>query len=483
MVVIAGCGYVGGRLADLLHERGVPVTGLTHSADSAARLSAEKAWPVMACDISDAAAVKDLALQLGAERVDALVHCASSSRGGAEVYRQVYVEGMRHLLGAFPRAFPVFTSSSSVYAQTDGSTVTEESPAEPERETGQLLRQAEELALARGGAVARLAGIYGPGRSFVLKNLLLGKAAVEDPVANGPGRILNQIHRDDAAAALAHLVEGRRPGVFNVVDDLPMPQSDCLSRLAANFHLPAPPWRLPDAGRKRGWTNKAVSNAHLRSTGWKPRFSDYFEALAADADLIPSLLQQVQEEAPDALLRTTRNVVLIGLMGSGKTTVGRHIAQMLNFQFVDTDALIVEAAGMSIPRIFESEGEAGFRLRESAVLRGLIGRTDCVIATGGGIVTQPRNHAVLRHIGYIVWLEASPALLHRRTSSSTDRPLLHGEEDPRAKLERLLRERSPLYTALAHLRVPTDELNPLETAYGIAESARVFFSRVQTGPA
>jgi shikimate kinase len=86
---------------------------------------------------------------------------------------------------------------------------------------------------------------------------------------------------------------------------------------------------------------------------------------------------------------------------------------------------------------------------------------------------------LLRHLGYIVWLDADPALLARRTSHNNDRPLLAGEEDPKAKLTRLLDERKPLYKSLADLRIQTSDLTPQETAYGIMESARVFFSKMK----
>ena len=153
-VLIAGCGYVGQRLAEMLRAAGHDVTGLTHSQASAEAVGG------VACDISDAAQVAAL------PRVDAVIHCAASGRGGgAERYRQVYVEGMRNLVAAQAGARFIFTSSTSVYPQTDGSVVTEESHAEPPRESGRLLREAEELALAADGAVARLGGLYGPGRS------------------------------------------------------------------------------------------------------------------------------------------------------------------------------------------------------------------------------------------------------------------------------------------------------------------------------
>jgi shikimate kinase len=162
-------------------------------------------------------------------------------------------------------------------------------------------------------------------------------------------------------------------------------------------------------------------------------------------------------------------------MGSGKTTVGKIIARKLGWDFIDTDSLIInQADGRSIPDIFAQEGETSFRQRESAALRSLIGRRNAVIATGGGIVTIPRNLALLRHLGFIVWLEAPVSLLARRTAHNNDRPLLQ-DTDPHAKLEALLTARSPLYRALSDLRIQTQDLLPEESAYGATESARIFF--------
>jgi nucleoside-diphosphate-sugar epimerase len=222
---------------------------------------------------------------------DTIIHCASSNRGGAEAYRKVYLEGCDHLRQCFPAARILFTSSSSVYPQTDGSTVSEESDASPDRETSRLLREAEDLVLSLGGCVARLAGIYGPGRSFVLKNFLEGTASIEGN--DGNGRSLNQIHRDDAATALVQLVATRQQGIFNVVDDLPMTQRECFTALARRFRKPLPPVAEPDLNRKRAWTNKRLSNLKLRATGWAPRYSSYFDALDCDSDLVPSILAQV----------------------------------------------------------------------------------------------------------------------------------------------------------------------------------------------
>lgn len=465
-VLLAGCGYVGERLADRLHARGHVVIGLTHSPGSAARLGESKPWQVLACDISSADAVASLP-----EGLDVVVHCASSNRGGADVYRQVYEQGMGLLAARYPQSQLVFTSSSSVYPQVSGEVVTEESSAEPDRETGRILRTAENLVLARGGIVARLAGIYGPGRSFVLKNLLEGKATIEGN--DGEGRALNQIHCEDAASALQQLIEGGHAGIFNVVDDGPQTQLDCFRAICPLFNVPLPPATPPNPERKRGWTHKFVSNAKLRSTGWKPQFPAYLSALRDDPMLVSSIFDQVKAETGG--LPRSPNIVIIGLMGCGKSTVGRIVSSMIGFKFVDTDQLICDAAHCSIPRIFEREGEAGFRVRESNALRSLLGVRGHVIATGGGIITQPQNLPLLKHLGYVVWLDASVNTLYRRTSGNHDRPLLN-EEDPKAKLERLLAARKDLYKGLCDLRIRTDDLTPQETSYGVAESARVWFT-------
>lgn len=472
-VLIIGCGFVGERTADLLHAGRHEVIGVTHSPVSAERLSAGKPWRALACDVSSASEVAALRTQTGP--VEAFIHCASSSKGGAEMYQAVYVDGMTHLISAYPEAWALYTSSTSVYTQTDGSQVDEASAAEPGKDTGRLLRVAEEIALGKGGAVARLAGIYGPGRSFVLKNLLEGKSGIEVNEGAPDGRLLNQIHAEDAASALVHLVTQRLPGIFNVVDDAQMTQRACLDKLATLFSLPIPETKAPDPGRKRGWTHKHVSNAKLRSTGWRPVYPSYFDALRDDPQLASSILAVV-DGGGEAPLPRAENIVLIGLMGSGKSTVGRLVARLLGFQFADTDHMIIDRAGCSIPEIFAKEGEVGFRRRESAALRELMGARHTVIATGGGIITQPVNRPLLRHLGFITWLEASTELLVRRTATNNDRPLLRGEEPPRVKLERLIQERAPLYKALADLRILTDDLTQEESAYGVAESARIFFA-------
>jgi nucleoside-diphosphate-sugar epimerase len=273
--LIAGLGYIGRALADRLHAAGMSVAGLTASQPSAAELARMAPYPVRACDIADAAAVERLARDLPA--VASVVHCASSGRGGPGAYRAVYLAGTRNLLASFPGTKLLFTSSTSVYAQCDGSWVTEDSPAQPERETGRILRETEDLVLASGGVVARLAGIYGPGRSVILKKFLAGEAVIE----GGGERHLNQAHRDDIVRALSLLLETPQAAgrIYNVCDDEPLTQRDCYAFLAEHFRRPLPPAGPRDLDRKRGWTDKRVSNARLRALGWSPLHPSFKKGL------------------------------------------------------------------------------------------------------------------------------------------------------------------------------------------------------------
>lgn len=142
------------------------------------------------------------------------------------------------------------------------------------------------------------------------------------------------------------------------------------------------------------------------------------------------------------------------MMGAGKSTVGKALAKHLSWEFVDTDHLIEQQTGVSIPTIFEIEGEAGFRRRESHVLTGLEGREGLVVATGGGIVLAEENRLTLKRVGSVVYLSASAAELYQRTRLDKNRPLLQGP-NPRKKIEELLALRLPLYKSVADVVVET----------------------------
>ena len=162
-----------------------------------------------------------------------------------------------------------------------------------------------------------------------------------------------------------------------------------------------------------------------------------------------------------------RSLYLVGMMGSGKTSTGRPLAERLGYGFVDADAVIEQAAGCSIPEIFERDGEAGFRKLESQVLSAISQRHSLVVATGGGVVTQPENWGLL-HSGIVIWLDVVPdQLLQRLQADSTVRPLLQ-TADPEAALNTLLNERRPLY-AEADLTVVINDEAPETVADGILQ--------------
>jgi nucleoside-diphosphate-sugar epimerase len=278
-VLIAGCGYLGQATADLFWNAGWQVEGWTVSAVSAQKLSA-KPYVIHVCDISDRKKVGERP-----ESFDAVIHCASTRGGDVDLYRQVYLEGVRNLLQHFARSTIIFVGSTSVYPQTGGEWVTEHSATEPKHERGKILRAAEDLVLNRGGIVARLAGIYGPERSYLLQRFLSGEAIIDSQ----NDRFVNQVHRDDAAAALFLLVD-QAPRIagqaFNVVDDQPILQSECYRWLAAKLNRPVPPIGQSASEQKRGRSNKRVSNAKLRGLGWTPRYPNFAEAM--EKTILPS---------------------------------------------------------------------------------------------------------------------------------------------------------------------------------------------------
>ncbi|MBV9619343.1 MAG: NAD-dependent epimerase/dehydratase family protein [Verrucomicrobia bacterium] len=268
--LIAGCGYLGQALADLLAANDWGVEGWTTSTESAQQLL-DRGIRAQSVDISDE---KDVAAHKA--DFDVVVHCASTRGGDVDLYRQVYFEGAQNLRNHVGGAKFLFTSSTSVYAQINGEIVTEQSPAQPKHETGRILRQAEDLVLAKNGVVVRLGGIYGPGRSALLKRFLSGDSVV-DPAQD---RFVNQIHRDDAAMGMCLLLKSATAGgeIYNVVDDQPILQSECYHWLASKVNRLAAVERMTST-RKRGESNKRVSNAKLRSIGWIPQYRTFADGM------------------------------------------------------------------------------------------------------------------------------------------------------------------------------------------------------------
>jgi shikimate kinase len=162
------------------------------------------------------------------------------------------------------------------------------------------------------------------------------------------------------------------------------------------------------------------------------------------------------------------NIVLIGFMGSGKSEVGRRLAVRLGFRYLDTDALVEETAGASVTHIFSQHGEAEFRVLERQALAEALAGDEAVVAAGGGAVLDRKNVDLMRHRGVVFYLELTSGTAATRTQGNEDRPLLQ-VEDRELEIERLLRERRPLYEAAAHETVKVDELQIDEVVEEIAK--------------
>ena len=284
-VLIVGCGYVGLPLGKELVRRGYDVFGLRRSALAAAEMQAAGIRPLLA-DVTQPESLAKLPRDF-----DWVVNCTASGGGGAADYQKIYLEGNRNLiawLAGSPLKKFLYTSSTSVYAQNDGSVVTENSPAEPDVATAQVLVETEKLLLTAVAAskfptvILRVAGIYGPARGHAFKQFLRGAARIEGDGA----RWLNMIHRDDVIGAIIAALERGRPGeIYNAMDNEPVSQLNFFKWLAAELQQPLPPRAVVDAEatRKRGVTNKRVSNAKLQAElKYQFQFPDFRAGYAAE---------------------------------------------------------------------------------------------------------------------------------------------------------------------------------------------------------
>ena len=283
-VLIVGCGYVGLPLGIELVRQGHAVSGLRRSVAAETELKRVGIEPLHA-DITRPETLAALP-----HIFDWVVNCTASGGGDAENYRKIYLEGNRNLLAWLAPSPPqkfVYTSSTSVYAQNDGSLVTEASPAEPEAPTSKILVETEQFLLAEARdnfptLILRVAGIYGPARGHAFKQYLRGEARIED---NG-ARWLNMIHRDDVIGALIAALERGTPGeIYNAVDNEPVSQLQFFEWLAAELQKPLPPHVTADTEtwRKRGVTNKRVSNAKLLAElQYRFKFPDFRTGYAAE---------------------------------------------------------------------------------------------------------------------------------------------------------------------------------------------------------
>jgi nucleoside-diphosphate-sugar epimerase len=268
-VLVAGCGYVGAALAARLAREGAVVWG-------ARRFPADLPSGVLpwSLDLSD----PGLPVPPG---VTHLVFCAAPDEGSEEAYRRVYLHGLRNVLGALrgsgaPLARVIFVSSTSVFAEQSGGDVDEDSPV-VDSGKGAILLEAERLALALpGGLVARLAGIYGPGRERLIRMVRDGTARCSLPSPIG-----NRIHRDDAVGMLLHLL--RLPHSHRCylgVDDDPAPLSEVYTWIARQLGVPPPPVSTEPDPRGRGAFKRCL-NARLRASGYSFLFPTYREGYGA----------------------------------------------------------------------------------------------------------------------------------------------------------------------------------------------------------
>jgi nucleoside-diphosphate-sugar epimerase len=269
--LIIGCGYLGLALARALREGGDAVEGWVRSESSAAEVRTDGVEKVVVGSVADDAGWEGLA------PFDAVVHCAASGGGGVAAYREVYLEGVWQMNRYQPQARRLFVSSTSVYGQTNGAWVDEKALVAPAAETSRVLVEAEQSAAAAGASVVRAAGIYGPGRAALFEKFRRGEAVLE-----GDGtRWINQVHRDDLVEAVCTvLATGASGEIYNAVDDEPVILRDFYAWCGAALDKPMPPAGVTDPNRKRGLTNKRVSNGKLRALGWVPRFPSFREGLA-----------------------------------------------------------------------------------------------------------------------------------------------------------------------------------------------------------
>jgi nucleoside-diphosphate-sugar epimerase len=280
-VLIAGCGDIGARLAAELLPLGWAIYGLRRSVAKLPR-----GVRGVSGDLFDARMPE----QWPEGRIDYLVYSATPTQRDEAGYRAAYVQGLRHVLawtersGQKPRRI-LFVSSSSVYGQQDGEWIDETSPAEGSGFSGQVMREAEQVALASGipASIVRLTGIYGPGRSDLMNRVRQGYSVAVEPPLYG-----NRIHADDAADLLAFLLQADARGValedcYLGVDDAPVPLAEVVDWMRARLGVTQ--WSEENSVRRAG--SKRCSNARAKALGWVPRYASYkegYEAMLAQRD-------------------------------------------------------------------------------------------------------------------------------------------------------------------------------------------------------
>lgn len=178
-----------------------------------------------------------------------------------------------------------------------------------------------------------------------------------------------------------------------------------------------------------------------------------------------------------------RSIILIGMMGSGKTTVGKELSRLTGLPLLDMDSIIEEQLGKPIPEIFRESGESHFRALETALLRYIESSPhapygSAIISTGGGVVLSPVNRIILKRIGFVTWLDVDADVVLERTSRATNRPLLN-RDNPKAIIEQLIEQRSHLYADACHVKIETGNLSVLEVVDVVHKAATEFFSHIE----
>jgi nucleoside-diphosphate-sugar epimerase len=284
-VLIVGCGYVGLPLGAELVKQGHEVHGVRRSADGRHALEAVGIKSVVA-DITDPGTLSVLTGPF-----DWVVNCVSSTKGGAEEYRQVYLTGttnlIEHLKASPPKKY-IHIGSTSVYGQTDGLPVKETSLTEPQSETSRLVVEAERTVSKHWGEtkfpaiILRVAGIYGPDRGHLFQQFLKNEARI----AGDGSRIINMIHRDDVVGIVqCALKNGRAGEIYNAVDDEPVAQLHFLRWLSETLGKWMPPHatEAENAQRKRGLTNKKVQNRRLKmELGYQFKYPNFRQGYTAE---------------------------------------------------------------------------------------------------------------------------------------------------------------------------------------------------------
>jgi nucleoside-diphosphate-sugar epimerase len=279
-VLIVGSGYVGFKLASDLARHGHEVLGVTRTSYHAPLLNAAGIVPLSA-DVSVPESCANLPRDC-----DWVVLCVSTRGGGVSEYERTYLQSARNLLQCMAKIPPakfVFTSSTSVYGQTDGSMVDESSPANPLAPSAQVLLQTETLLCSAAvehdfpAVVLRVGAIYGPQRTHWIERIQKGLGEL-DLCSN---RLMNMIHRDDVAGAIVAALKRGKPGeIYNAVDDAPVRQADLLQWLSCKLHKPCEPvgHSLTSFDSPRLLTSKAVSNRKLKlELGYTFKFPTFRE--------------------------------------------------------------------------------------------------------------------------------------------------------------------------------------------------------------